>query len=338
MPPARAGGFFVYAARDRKEKDMSRACSTSARRAPRLLTLAIALVAMSGCARHVMTAHGASPSGAFPFSLTDDDGQDVSLQAAPQRIVTWGPSNTEILFALGLGSRVVGVSGSFDDYPPQARSVAKVGDASGVQPNIEKVVSLHPDIVLNAFLGGDQWKARLRGLGIPVFSIYATGFDDALHDIESVGRLTGTTAQAEALTQQMARAAGELSTMVSQEPPVTCFLEEGYPGIYTIGPHTFVFDILRRAGCDPVTASAGSDYPAWSLERLVRSQPAVYLVASESGASAADIAERPGFAGLAAVRSGRVYQVDSDLISRPGPRLVDGLRALAEVLHPSLPQ
>jgi iron complex transport system substrate-binding protein len=314
---------------------MSRACSRGAPRASRLLTLA-ALVLMAGCARSVTPSGGASPSGPFALSLTDDDGQTLTLHAAPQRIVTWGPSNTEILFALGLGTRVVGVSGRFDDSPPQAQSIARVGDASGVEPNIEKVVSLHPDLVLNAFLGGDQWKARLRGLGIPVFSIYASGFDDALHDIATLGRLTGATAQASALTLQMARAADELSATVSGEPPVSCFLEEGYPGIYTVGPHTFVFDILRKAGCDPVTASATSDYPAWSLEQLVRAQPAVYLVASESGASVSEIAKRQGFGGLTAVRTGRVYEVDSGLISRPGPRLVDGLQALARLLHPGL--
>jgi iron complex transport system substrate-binding protein len=303
-----------------------------------LAVAALALVAVSGCARGTggISTRGPSPSASFPVTVTDDDRQQVVMQAAPQRIVTWGPSNTEILFALGLGSRIVGVSGRFDDYPAQAQSLPQVGDASGVQPNIEKVVSLRPDLVLNAFLGGDQWKGRLRGLGIPVFSLYASNFDDALRDIQTVGRLTGTPAQATALTVQMARAADALSVTVSQEPPVSCFLEEGYPGIYTIGPHTFVFDILRKAGCDPVTASAKSDYPAWSLERLVQQNPSVYLVASESGASASDVSRRQGFGGLTAVRAGRVYEVDSDLISRPGPRLVDGLRALAKVLHPTL--
>ena len=162
---------------------------------------AIALVALalalSGCAKRATPAasHGSPsaspPAVSFPVTLTDDDGVVLTMKAAPQRIVTWGPSNTEILFALGVGDRVIGVSGPFDDYPPQARGIVHVGDASGVQPNAEKVVSLHPDLVLNAFLGGDQWKARLRGLGIPVFSIYATNLDDALHDIGTVGHDSG---------------------------------------------------------------------------------------------------------------------------------------------------
>ena len=299
-------------------------------------------VALSGCAkRGTPAASHESPSASpptvsFPVTLSDDDGVVLTMKAAPQRIVTWGPSNTEILFALGLGDRVIGVSGSFDDYPPQAKDIVHVGDASGVQPNAEKVVSLHPDLVLNAFLGGDQWKARLRGLGIPVFSIYAANLDDALHDIRTVGELTGATAAATKVTDEMSAQARSISSKVAASPAVSCFLEEGYPGIYTVGPHTFVFDILERAGCAPVTADANSDYPTWSLEKLVQEDPAVYLVASESGVSASDVGKRPGFGSLAAVRNDRVYEISSDLISRPSPRLIEGLMGLVKLLHPEV--
>jgi iron complex transport system substrate-binding protein len=268
---------------------------------------------------------------AFPLTLTDDEGVTVTLDAAPRRIVTFAPANTEIVFALGLGSRLVGVSyHAFDNYPPAAKSIPEVG-GSGVAPNIEQVVALHPDLLL-ATAGGQDWKQRLRGLGIPVFSVNATSFEDALHDIETIGRLTGTQDRAAAITAQMRAQAQSLRARIAIEPPVTCFLDIG--GLYTVGPHDFLFDLLRLAGCEPVTANATSSYPQWSKEQLLAEDPAVFLFTSDSGDSVKGIEGDPALKGLTAVRLGRVGSVDADLVSRPGPRLVEGLEALAQMLHP----
>jgi cobalamin transport system substrate-binding protein len=277
----------------------------------------------------------ASPS-AFPVTLTDDDGVEVRLEAPPERIVTFAPSNTEIVFALGLGDRLVGVSGDFDDYPPEAAAIEQVGGAGefGVDPNAEKVVSLDPDLFL-AIAGGESWKERLRELGIPVFTVNATDFEDLLSDIRAVGTLTGTATEAEEVTASMAQAAEEVRSGVEGVPPVSCFFEVFYgPPLVTVGPGTFLFDLIETAGCDPVSASARGDYPSWSVDRLVASSPEVYLVSSESGVSPDAVADRPGFDGVEAVAQGQVVLVDSDLVSRPGPRVVEGLRLLAEALHP----
>jgi iron complex transport system substrate-binding protein len=270
---------------------------------------------------------------AIPVTLTDDDGVAVTMTRPPHRIVTWAPSNTEILFALGLGPTVVGVSGAFDNYPLAARSIAHVAGQGGVTPDVEKIVSLRADLVLNGFAGGDDWKKRVRDLGIPVFSIYASTLDDALHDIETVGELTGTPARAAAVTASMSTSMAEAVAPYAGQPPVTCFFEAYYPPLTSVGPHTFIFDVLRRAGCSPVSSSAKSDYPAWSVERLVQDSPAVYLAASESATSTAAVGKRPGFFGIAAVAAGQVFLVDSDLITRPGPRVVDALAAVARDLH-----
>jgi iron complex transport system substrate-binding protein len=277
-----------------------------------------------------------SPQAArFPVTLRDDDGVQVTIGAPPKRIITFAPSNTEIVFALGLGGSLVGVSGSFDDYPPQARTVDRVGGSGefGVDPNVEKVVALRPDLMLT-ISGGDQWKRRLRDLGILVFTINATDFDDLLSDIRTVGAITGVPERAEALTAQMEQRAAEVQATVAGRGRVSCFFEAYYPPLTTVGPHTFIYDLLARAGCDPVSAGAKSDYPEWSVERLVAESPSVYLVASESGVSPGAVAKRPGFSAIDAVAQSHVYLVDSDLISRPGPRVVDGLDALAAVLHP----
>jgi iron complex transport system substrate-binding protein len=300
------------------------------------LTISISL---SGCAWS-STSPGAeagarSSTSTFPITVSDDDGVPVTVGAPPRRIVTFAPSATEIVFALGLGDRLVGVSGSYDDYPPAARRIPEIGGAGdfGVEPNLEKVVSLRPDLFLT-IEGGDQWKERLRALGVPVFTIDSVSLEDTFHDIETVGRLTGTPDTAERLVASMRNEDRRIEAKVAEEPPVSCFFEVFYPPLTTVGPGTFIDDLLRRAGCDSVSARARSDYPAWSVEDLVREDPDVYVVSSESGVSAAAVAARPGFGAVAAVAGGRVVLVDSDLVSRPGPRIVGGLRELAAALHP----
>jgi iron complex transport system substrate-binding protein len=281
--------------------------------------------------------NASSATPAFPVTMKDDDGVPVTMRATPDRIITFAPSITEIVFALGLGSRLVGVSGTYDNYPPQAKSIQQVGGSGefGVDPNAEKVVSLHPDLMLT-ISGGDQWKAQLRRLGIPVFTINAVNFEDLLHDIGTVGLLTGAAAAAAKLTTRMSAGAGEIQAEAAKEAPVSCFFEAYYPPLTTVGPRTFIFDLLRRAGCEPVSGGAKDDYPEWSVDKLVREGPAVYLVASESGVSPGAVSKRPGFAAIAAVSEGRVFLVDSDLVSRPGPRVVEGLLALAKLLHPTV--
>jgi len=272
---------------------------------------------------------------AFPVTVTDDDGVDVTVPVEPKRIMTFAPSNTEIVFALGLGNRLVGVSGDFDNYPPEAQEIEHVGGAGefGVDPNIEKLVSLEPDLVL-AISGGEQWKETLARLRIPVVTVNATDFDDLLGDINTIGRITGTVSEAQSLTNGMAAGAVKIEKSVAGEPRASCFFEVFFPPLTTVGPETFIFDLLDRAGCEPVSAGASSDYPEWSVDQLVTEDPDVYLVSSESGQSVDAVGKRPGFAGLSSVKDGRVILIDSDLISRPGPRVVEGLRALAEALYP----
>jgi iron complex transport system substrate-binding protein len=315
-------------------------CRPSGRRYAWLLGLAVTLLA-AGCSstgpqQHVVPSVSVSSSmAAFPVTATDDDGVAVTLAARPARIITFAPSNTEIVFALGLGDELVGVAGAFDNYPPEAKAIEQVGGSGefGVDPNVEKVVALQPDLMLT-IAGGDQWKQRLRELGIPVFTINATDFGDLLDDIVTVGKITGASDEAEEVVDHMSAVRAEIESQVSSEAPAPCFFEAYYPPLTTIGPHTFIFDLLRLAGCDPVSAEAKSDYPEWSIDRLVAESPTVYLVASESGVSPDAVAKRPGFSAIEAVAEGHVYLVDSDLISRPGPRVVDGLMALARVLHP----
>jgi len=274
-----------------------------------------------------------SPVAAFPMTITDDDGAEVTIAAEPKRIVTFAPSMTEIVFALGVGDRLVGVSGPFDDYPAEAKDIEEVGGAGdfGVDPTIEKVVALEPDLFLT-IPGGDQWKQRLRDLDIPVVTLHADTLDDLLADIETIGELTGAVDEADALATQMGEDADAITASAETMGHVSCFFEVYYPPLTTVGPNTFIYDLLERAGCEPVTEEAKSDYPEWSVDDLVADGPAVYLVTPESAKSVAAVAKRPGFAAIPAIEDDRVEVVDGDLVTRAGPRVIEGLQQLAEAL------
>jgi iron complex transport system substrate-binding protein len=298
---------------------------------------AVALVAM-GCSSDTPSAGPAGTSAAvmaFPVTLEDDEGVAVTLTSEPERIVTWAPALTEVVFALGLDDRLVGVSGPFDDFPPEATEIEEVG-GSNFEPNVEKVVSLEADLVLDGFGGGETWKAGLREQGIPVFTLMATGYEDAAGDIRTVGRLTGAADEAETVAGDLEGVARSVQAQLEGQPDVTCFYEVGFEGgFFTVGPGSFIYDLLELAGCAPATSDANEPFPQWSVEALVEDDPDVYLASSDSvGGSAASIGDRPGFASLTAVEEGRVAVIEADLIDRPGPRLGQGLMELAGALHP----
>jgi iron complex transport system substrate-binding protein len=299
--------------------------------------IAAVLLLLASCGEtappQVEPTDASSPVPAFPLTITDDDGVDVTIDAAPQRIVTFAPSMTEIVYALGLGDRLVGVSGPFDDYPAAAKDVEEVGGAGdfGVDPTIEKVVSLEPDLFLT-IPGGDQWKQRLRDLDIPVVTLHADDLDDLLGDIETIGELTGAVEPAQLLAKRMDIEADAIAQSAQVVGPITCFFEVYYPPLTTVGPDTFIFDLLERAGCDPVTEGAKTDYPEWSVDELVADGPEVYLVTPESAKSVTAVSKRPGFSAIPAIEDHRVVLVDGDLVTRAGPRVIEGLRQLAEAL------
>jgi iron complex transport system substrate-binding protein len=301
----------------------------------RSAALAVAVFVLAACGGGPTSDPSPSVDASAPFPRTflDDDGVAVTLPAPPERIVTFAPSITEILFAIGAGDRVVGVSGPYDDVPIEATRLPQVGGAGefGVDPNLEAVVALEPDLFLT-IRGGDAWKDRLRDLGVPVVTVDATGLDDLLDDIATIGALVGAGPAATELVDAMRARISELADAAASVPRRTCFFEVYYPPLVTAGPGTFVDDLLDRAGCDSISADAATAYPEWSVEDVVAAAPAVYLVSSESAGAVDAVAERPGFDAIAAVAEGRVVLVDSDLVTRPGPRIVDGLAALVAAL------
>jgi len=271
------------------------------------------------------------------ISITDDAGRTVKVAGTPQRLVSLAPSNTEILFALGLGDKVVGVT-DFCDYPEEAKAIEQVG--TYFEPNIEKIFSLSPDLVL-AITGLPEVIAKLEELGIPALILNPSDLEGILANIRLVGKATGAEKEAEALISKMRErmaAVTEKAAEAKESPKVFCEIDATDPSKpWTTGPGSFMDAMIRLSGGTNVAADAESPWVQLSAEEIIAKDPQIIILAdSKFGVTAESVGERPGWEAITAVKEGAIYGIDDDLISRPGPRIVDGLEAVARIIHPEL--
>lgn len=273
------------------------------------------------------------------IALTDGLGREVKLEAAAQRIVSIAPSNTEILFALGAGDRVVGRDEA-SDYPQAALALPTVGGWSGF--STEAIVALKPDLVLAAEINTPELVSQLEKLGLTVYYLSnPKTLEDLYKNIEIVAALTGRD-PAKLTDSLKARVAAvdEKIAPLSYTPTVFYEVDATDPSKpWTVGPGTFIDLLITRAGGQNIVSLAGitDAYPQIGLEQLVTTPPAIILLGdSNYGVTAEAVASRPGWDTLDAVIEGNVFPFDDNLVTRPGPRLVDGLEALARLLHPEV--
>jgi iron complex transport system substrate-binding protein len=283
-----------------------------------------------------------SPAAAsFPVTLTDDAGRELVLAAEPSRIVSLAPSNTEIVCALGACDRLVGVT-DFDDFPPDVAEIDHVVIAASV--DVELVVAAEPDLVLAA--GNELTPTtvieQLEELGLPVLVLYPETLDEVYADIELVGAALDRADEAAELVSGMEdRVAGVVAAVEDTERPLTLyevFYSEGTT--YTAGDGSFLASLLEIAGATPLTGDAQG---VIGSEDLVAADPELILLGTASydqsladpEAALAVVGARAGWSELAAVRDGAVIPYLDDIVTtRPGPRIVDGLEALARAIHP----
>jgi iron complex transport system substrate-binding protein len=276
-----------------------------------------------------------APTAVYPLTVTGDDGVAVTLPAAPTRIVSLMPGETEILFGLGLGPNVVGKVDDPADYPPEARSVPKVASYTGV--DVEKIVGLRPDLVIVGGNGGTPQEAidKLRSLKLPVLAVYAESVDGVLADIDLTGQAAGAAAAAKDLTASMRAGFDQIAATTRDLPKPRVFYETGNePALYGVADKSFVASMLELAGATPITTGSTT---VWEepVEKVIAADPQVILLGDAAyGVTVAEVAKRPGWGTITAVRSGAIKPVDDIVITRPGPRLVDGLRDLVEAIHP----
>jgi iron complex transport system substrate-binding protein len=271
-----------------------------------------------------------------PGSYTDDMGRGVVINEVPQRIVCFGPSITEIAFALGLGERVVGVD-DFSDYPAAAQALPKVGSAWA--PSIESLVALAPDLVLT--LKHEQFNSELEARGIKYLVVDPKDIDGILADIKLVGAATDSIDEAKALVDSMEERIAKVQDKVAAAPEVSVFfiVDATDPMLpWTAGPGSFIDALITMAGGVNIAHEAPVAWPQFSVEEVVSANPDIIIVQTMSGGvptiSVEDLQAHPIWGQIEAVKQGRVYLIDGDLVSRSGPRIVDGLEALAKIIHP----
>lgn len=286
---------------------------------------------LAACAPAVPTKDAAG------ITLTDGLGREVKLASAAQRVVSLAPSNTEILFALGAGDKMVGRD-EVSDYPAEALALPTVGGWSGF--SAEAIVALKPDLVLAAEINTPELVAELEGLGLTVYYLSnPKTLEDLYTNIEIVATLTGrdATKLTDSLKARVA-AVDEKIMPLSYHPSVFYEVDATDPSKpYSVGPGTFIHLLINRAGGANAVELAGitDPYPQISLEQLVIAPPDIIILGDSMwGTTAEAVAARPGWDTLKAVVDGKIFPFDDNLVSRPGPRLIDGLEALARLLHP----
>lgn len=278
-------------------------------------------------------------SAANTLSFTDGLGREVKLDGPAQRIVSLAPSNTEILFAIGAGSQVVGRD-ALSDFPEEAKSAADIGMTFDAL-NTELIVSLKPDLVLLAEINPAEQVKQLEDLGLTVYYLKnPLTLEEMYGNLEIVAQLTGhedeTATLIESLKTRVA-AVDEKIAPISSRPSIFYELDATDPAKpFTAGKGTFITQLIDRAGGYNIAADI-EGYPQLSLEQVVAADPAFIILGdARYGVSAETIAQRPGWENLNAVKNGNVLPFNDDLVSRPGPRLVDALEELAKLMRPEL--
>jgi iron complex transport system substrate-binding protein len=311
------------------------------------LGLMIVLALVVGCAQATPTLAPPTPTALPPtptptevptLAVVDDAQRTVEITGVPERIISLAPSNTEILFALGLGDKVVGVT-DFCDYPEGAQEIEKVGF---VEINLEKIVDLAPELVL--YIGGTAQLEKtqtMEDLGLTVLVLAPSDIEGIFGDIELVGRATGTEDEAAHLVSELRARMDEVLSRVAQaerQPLVFYELDATDPTRpWTAGPGSFIDALLSMAGGINLGAIAEMEWAQFSTEEIIAQDPEIIILGDANyGVSVESVEERPGWGVITAVKEGAIYPIDDTLVSRPGPRIVDGLEELARIIHPEI--
>lgn len=266
--------------------------------------------------------------------FTDSLGREVILDKAPQRIVTLAPSLTEIVYFLGLGDRVVGVT-EFSSYPPEARNKPKVG--SYVNLNAERIIDLLPDLVIATADGNRPGVVELlEKAGIPVYVVNPRNTREVIETIAKIGRVCGIADKASSLVAGLSARVDRIAAKTAGLDKPLVFLQVNPKPIMTVNGKTFSSDLIRLAGGRNMADGEPISYPRISIEEVIRREPEIIFVSSmERGGEFEKVRQQwLHLKVIPAAKSDRVYLVDSDLIDRPSPRIIEGLEVLARLIHP----
>lgn len=248
------------------------------------------------------------------------------------RIVSLAPNLTEIVFAVGAGNKLVGRT-SYCDYPPEAKAVAEVGDT--LHPSLERIIALKPQVVLVSTASQlEVFTQQLQNQNIRVVVTDPHDLEGVFRSIQQIGEMTGQKTQADNLVAKLRERANAVEQAVKDKEPVRVFYQVSAEPLYTAGHDAFVTDLLRRAGAASVTADVPGAWPKYSNESALAAKPEAIILPTggSMGSVNSDVTE--ALRQSPAVVQGHVYKINDDYLTRPGPRAIDGLEAMARALHP----
>ena len=277
---------------------------------------------------------GTSMSYPTPLKMKDEVGREVTFLFPPKRIVSLAPNITEILFSLGLDEEIVGVS-IHCNFPEKARRRVQVG--SYISLDFERITSLQPDLIIATGAGNTREMVdRLKKLGFPTFVIYPKNFNDILQSIGHIGQVVNRDREARGIIEGMRKRSQRVIELSRNLPRPKVFIQIGDAPMVTVGKGSFADDLIRLTGGENIAGKENEVYPRFGMEEILKRSPEVVVISSMNpkGDYQKVLQEWTRWNTLPAVKNGRIHLMDSDLIDRPSPRIIDGLEELARILHP----
>ena len=303
-----------------------------------LAVVTAAALLLAACASSTTPPSSQPNPASGPITLTDGLNRTVTLPAPAKTVVSLAASNTEILYAIGAGSLVIGRD-DFSDYPAEAKNVASIGGSNG-KYNLEAIAKLKPDLVLAAGINTPDQVKSLEDLKLNVFYLAnPTDLNDMYTNLETVAKLVGKetqTSQIVAVLKSRYDAVAKALAVVTTKPKVYYELDAtDQTKPYTAWPGSYVDQLITAAGGVNVGAGLGAAWAAISQEEIIAQNPDVIILGDAAyGTTIESVGARPGWSSLNAVKNQKVFAFDDNTVSRPGPRLIDGLEIMAKLIHP----
>ncbi len=277
---------------------------------------------------------GTSASYSVTLTVNDEVGREVSFPFPPKRIVSLAPNITEILFSLGLDEEIVGVS-IHCNFPEKAKTKVRVG--SYISLDFEKITSLKPDLIIATGAGNTrQMVDRLEKLGFQTYTIYPKNFNDILKSIDHIGEVVNREKEARGIIEGLRKRSQRVIELTKGLSRPKVFIQIGDAPIVTVGKGSFADDLIRLAGGENIAGKEKEVYPRFGMEEILKRSPEVIVISSMNpkGDYQKILEEWNRWKTIPAVKNGRIHLIDSDLLDRPSPRIIEGLEELARVLHP----
>lgn len=270
------------------------------------------------------------------IKVEDNFGRVFISEKPAEKVVSLSPSNTEILFALGLDDEIIGVTTSCN-YPEKALEKEKIGGYSDV--NLEKIIELNPDLVVVSGEGDPDIINRLAESDIQVLGYDPKNIDEIIDSIISIGQATGKNEEAKEITEEIIMGKDEVLSKIEGIEPVKTIYEIWHDPITVAGSGSFIDSLIKLANGINIADQAEGEYPIFDVETLIEEDPQVYLLSTDAADDVIEgIGSRPGFSEIDAIKNDRVYVIDADTTMRPGPRIIEALQMIAEALHPEIIQ